>query len=153
MRDVRAFLMDASVVRVDEGEDIQIDEFAVLLHTDDVNNNGYPKCPTMLGRTTMRACQEHPPPPLRHRGPRLRPHPSSPRPSSGFHTRSAGSDRSGEEVVHLHARRQSGGEGSAGGSAGQPARHDRIVRGQAHASTPRGQKARADQLWPFLPGN
>ena len=57
MRDVRAFLMDASVVRVDEGEDIQIDEFAVLLHTDDVNNNGYPKCPTMLGRTTMRACK------------------------------------------------------------------------------------------------
>ena len=80
MRDVRAFLMDASVVRVDEGQDIQIDEFAVLLHTDDVNNNGYPKCPTMLGRTTMRACQEHPPPPLRHRGPRLRPHPVSPRP-------------------------------------------------------------------------
>merc|ERR1719201_1408250 len=57
MRDVRAFLMDASVVRVDEGDDIQIDEFAVLLHTDDVNNNGYPKCPTMLGRTTMRAAK------------------------------------------------------------------------------------------------
>ena len=40
MRDVRAFLMDASVVRVDEGEDIQIDEFAVLLHTDDVDPAG-----------------------------------------------------------------------------------------------------------------
>jgi hypothetical protein len=58
MRDVRKFLMAGSVIRVDEGETIAIQELAVMLHTDDPDRNGYPETPCIIGVGPLKAAKK-----------------------------------------------------------------------------------------------
>jgi NhaP-type Na+/H+ or K+/H+ antiporter/CRP-like cAMP-binding protein len=48
LREVRDFLMSGSVVCVDEGENLQIESFTVMLYTEDPSNNGYLSVPAVL---------------------------------------------------------------------------------------------------------